>query len=254
MSLNVAALGDSIVWGQGNIESDKFVSLVCDTLNAAGHDVVFHSVAHSGALVTRTKSDAHADVWGEVPEAAPSIAYQLTQLVEPELVDVLILNGGINDVSAFSIVAANPFDPAGLANLTAHTTRVFTAPVVELLTNAASACPRATIVVTGYYTIISELTDLRMLVQLMKHLPRPLGTPNFLDWTAEHLPDELLELAIKGEREAHDRAVAHLCGVVAQPVDAGRESVRRSCVRRRSRVWAAERLCCAQYVVVVWRR
>jgi lysophospholipase L1-like esterase len=199
-ALRMVAIGDSIVWGQGNLDNRKFVSLVAASFQQRGVDVTPASLAHSGALVAPTQTDASPAIWGEVPEPAPSIFAQLRAIPAPESVDVLILNGGINDVSPFSIVVANPFDADGVADLTTHVTRVFGGPVQQLIDAAVTRCPTATVVVCGYYPIISEDTNVRALVRLMKHLPRPRGVANFLDTTAEHLTDDLLEIVIKCER------------------------------------------------------
>jgi lysophospholipase L1-like esterase len=199
-AVRVAAIGDSIVWGQGNREDRKFVTLVATALQQAGADVSYVSLAHSGAVVVPTRTDAAPAVWGEVPEAAPSIFAQLRSIPAPDKVEVLILNGGINDVSPFGVVVANPFDGDGVADLSAHVARVFGGPVHQLVDEAVSTCRNAQVIVCGYYPIISEQTDLRALVRLMKHLPRPAGVFNFLDVTAEHLVDDVLAVAIAVER------------------------------------------------------
>jgi hypothetical protein len=112
----------------------------------------------------------------------------------------VIVNGGINDVSPFHIVVANPFDPEGTQKLADRITRIFSGPVHMLIDKVVATFPKARVVVTGYYPLVSEQSALGPLVQLMKHLPRLPGHANFLDLTIEHLPDEVLALAAKTER------------------------------------------------------
>ena len=202
-NLNVLALGDSIVWGQGNTADTKLVGLVCGALRARGHVPTLTMLAHSGANAAATGNDAAPALWGEVPEAAPSILAQIPSAaaqLAPATVDVLIINGGANDVSPYHVVVANPFNPNGLADLDAHCRQVFTGPVKTVIDLAVATYPNAKIVVTGYYPIVSAQTNVRALVQLMKHLPRPANVANALDLTIEHLPDVALALAIQTER------------------------------------------------------
>lgn len=130
--MKVLALGDSIVWGQGNRDVDKFVSRVGAWLGAPTPT----SLAHSGAVVSPAANDAAPAVWGEVPEGAPSIGAQLGQavtLLEPASVDVVLVDGGINDVSPYQVAIANPFDPNSEAKLAARTNEIFSGPVRALV-------------------------------------------------------------------------------------------------------------------------
>jgi lysophospholipase L1-like esterase len=201
--LRVLALGDSIMWGQGHTDATKFVTLVYAWLASRGHDPSLTSLAHSGAVVSPTQNDAAPAPWGEVPEPAPSIVAELgvaPQQVDPQAVDVVLLDGGINDVSVFHIVVADPFDPNGLDKLASRCNQTFSGPVRQLIDKTVSTFPVARIVVTGYYPIVSEQSGVRSLVQLMKQLPQARTVASFLDLTAEHLGDEALKLAIEPER------------------------------------------------------
>jgi lysophospholipase L1-like esterase len=201
--VNVLALGDSIVWGQGNTDDTKFVNLVCAWLRSKGEEPVLTFIAHSGAVVSPTQNDAAPALWGEVPEAAPSIDAQVQaapQLLNPEKVDLVILDGGINDLNPYHIIVANPFDPNGLEKLRAQCTQIFSGPVHQMIDRTVATFTKAQVVVTGYYPIVSDQTGIRSLAQLMKQLPRPQGVANFLDLTVEHLPEDLLAIAIDVER------------------------------------------------------
>jgi lysophospholipase L1-like esterase len=202
--MNVLALGDSIMWGQGNTDENKFVNLVCAWLRGKGQQTALTSLAHSGAVVSPTGNDAAPALWGEIPEAAPSIAAQLLAApsqIDPGQVDLVLLNGGINDISATHIVVADPFDPDGVAKIGSQTNQIFSGPVRQLIDRTVATFKKARIIVIGYYPIVSEQTGLLSLAKLMKQLPRPPGLANYLDLTVEHLPEDLLAIAIDLERK-----------------------------------------------------
>jgi lysophospholipase L1-like esterase len=201
--IKALALGDSIVWGQGNLDGSKFVGLVRAWLDSRGNTTDLTLLAHSGALAGPSDLDGAAPAWAEVPEDAPSVAAQVktaASQLDPTTVKVLLINGGINDVSPFQVVMANPFDPDGLQKLDERTKQVFADRVPTLLANAVSTFPAAKIVVTGYYQIVSEQTGIRPLVQLMKLLPRTHDVSGFLQRVAGSLTDDILALAIATER------------------------------------------------------
>jgi lysophospholipase L1-like esterase len=202
-ALDLLALGDSIIWGQGNVDGQKFVALVSAWLKSRGHEPALTLVAHSGAVAIPTQNDSAPAQWAEVPEDAPSISAQVraaSQLADPRTVDVVLFNGGINDVSPFHIVVANPFDPNAEAKLERKIRQVFGDFFPRLLDQVVTTFPNARIVVTGYYPIVSEQTGVRPLVNLLKQLPRPEDLASFLDRTAADLSDEVLALTIESER------------------------------------------------------
>ena len=81
MNIPVIALGDSIMWGQGLNETNKFSTLVRNRLatylRGQGIGVDLRSYAHSGAEIRPEEGDSLEPLWGEVPTAAPSIQRQL---------------------------------------------------------------------------------------------------------------------------------------------------------------------------------
>lgn len=197
--MKLLALGDSIVWGQGHREADKFVTTVAATLGAEAR-----SFAHSGAVIERTERDGAPADWGEVPEAAPSILSQVDaarQQVAADQIDVVLLDGGINDVSVFGLVVAVPWDPGGTM-LRRRIDDVFGVAFPSLLRQVVDGFPKAVVVVAPYYPIVSEQTHPRQLVALMKHLPAPMDFTRRLDHVVEHLGDAALLAAIEVPRRA----------------------------------------------------
>src|SRR5215469_5421303 len=66
MPLRIVSLGDSIVWGQGLSEADKFDVLVRDALADANPGITLWRLAHSGAVIgVNPVEGSPAD--GEVP-------------------------------------------------------------------------------------------------------------------------------------------------------------------------------------------
>lgn len=122
-TLNLVALGDSVVWGQGCRDEQKFVTLVKVGLERKRGPTNLTLLAHSGACAS---SNPGKELWGEVPRAAPGVLDELRWLeANGPKPDVLLVDRGINDVSAFHIVMANPFDPDSVADLGARTRKVF---------------------------------------------------------------------------------------------------------------------------------
>ena len=194
------ALGDSIMWGQGHREGDKFVAMVAASMGAEAI-----SLAHSGAIISRTKRDPAPAQWGEVPKPAPSILSQIDaarRQVNTEEIDVVLLNGGINDVSVFSIVVMVPWELGTMKTLQEKVDSVFGAVFPSLLRQVVDGFPRARVVVAPYYSIVSERSHPRQLVTLMKHLPGPAPFTVWLDTVVEHLDDAALATEVETPRRA----------------------------------------------------
>jgi lysophospholipase L1-like esterase len=171
MQLNLVALGDSVVWGQGHRPETKFVTLVHAWLVAQGHEVApLVLKAHSEATVA--DSTAAPVPWAEIPCPAPGIGQQLDALTaEGVRPDVVILGGGINDVGALHVAIANPFDGRGAAGIGRLTSTVFDGSVRPLLSRVCAAFPAARVVVTGYFPLFSAESALRELIKVLDAYP-----------------------------------------------------------------------------------
>ncbi|MGG4498720.1 phycobilisome rod-core linker polypeptide [Brevibacillus reuszeri] len=189
--LNVVAFGDSIVWGQGLYNRDKFTYLTKQWLQVVTErPVELFVFAHSGATIEPSDSnDSFRDkqfavasedltnLWkpippGEVNFGYPTIHQQVKSAavrlpywhhVSPEMVDLILLDGGINDLGPVTI--CRPFtssqwimDKTAEAGKNAH----------EMIKTALAKYPNAKIVITDYYQIISQHTSSMLL--------------GFLDW------------------------------------------------------------------------
>jgi len=145
----IVTLGDSVCWGQGLIEEHKF-----DYLFAQARGLQFARVAHSGAVIG-TSSDTWREVEpGEIPVGSPSIWQQMLAYTGWSQVELILLNGGINDVSLTRIL-----NPATSSSHLEQLIDQFCRQGMEDLLDATAAklmLPNAQIAVVGYYPILSN--------------------------------------------------------------------------------------------------
>ena len=158
--LNMLVLGDSILWGQGLKEEHKSWFLVKSWLEESGVLVRARIEAHAGAVVGAPgiAPPKFLTTYGEVNSAWPTLNDQidnaLRAFADPRDVDLVLVDGCINDVSARRFLnAANTAN--GIQALAAEKCGE---PVQNLLIRIASSFPNAHIVATGYYPVISEET------------------------------------------------------------------------------------------------
>jgi lysophospholipase L1-like esterase len=162
--LNLLVLGDSISWGQGLRDEHKASYLVKSWLQQqTGREVRELIEAHSGAVigplgapVDTAALDAALELDGELSRAYPTINDQIDYAVRaftnPSLVDLVLVNGCINDVDARRLLnAANTPD-----NVRELAQAKCGEPVEALLTRITTVFPAAHVVITGYYPILTE--------------------------------------------------------------------------------------------------
>ena len=151
-------LGDSIVWGQGLREEDKFSTAIVQWINEWHPQRRAYKVvkAHAGAIIgdgVSPEIDPHCHP--EVPQGFPSIHQQCAAVENPEDVDLVVLNGGINDVSVRSL-----FNPGTTEqDLRSHMRYAFGTLFADLLATVHRKFP-AKILVLGYYPILSEASSI----------------------------------------------------------------------------------------------
>jgi hypothetical protein len=139
------------------VESDKFYSLITEMLGLCGEAGAEKTIlAHSGATIL---PDATTDTGrhpGEVPNSYPTLYQQCDEFIaSPESVDLVILDGGINDVGITWIL-----DPTiSETVIEARSRRYCFEEMHSLLGHVTTKFPNAQVVVTGYYSILSDQTD-----------------------------------------------------------------------------------------------
>jgi hypothetical protein len=166
-------VGDSLVWGQGLEEKDKFYSLTADWLRreffGGQREVNLKVKAHSGATFRLAPEDAAAFkragrdethyYKGEVNVAFPSMWKQVeTTAAEyksagvTDGADLVMLTGGITDVTVEKVL-----DPYGNnAELPELIEKHCRDGMFEFLEHVADHNPKALIAVIGYFPMISE--------------------------------------------------------------------------------------------------
>ena len=179
MAFRILTLGDSVPWGQGLLEAEKLDVLVTAALDAkiAGGATLEPRLAHSGAVIGLNPADGNA-ANGEVPVARPTILEQCDAFANsPETVDLVLLNGGINDVGVANIL--NPF--ALLPTLESRVKAACFDAMVVLLNKVRAKFikPSCKILVTGYYTILSNQSDPLGVHKLLGL--HGIATPDFLE-------------------------------------------------------------------------
>jgi len=178
----MVVLGDSVPWGQGLVPAHKFASLVAQ---AGGCAAPPEFIAHSGAVIGVGRADAPGALSQEIPYSYPTILAQCAGFNDnPSTVDLVLIDGGINDVNIRTIL--NPLTSfTALGDLTKLHCY---SDMVQLLTAAAAKFPNPNtkIVVTSYFPILSTKSD-------------PLRIPDLLTLHAIAVPEVLDATPIIGK-------------------------------------------------------
>lgn len=190
--LRILALGDSVMWGQGLSDKNKFSHRLRDWLceqRGGGvcqnkEDVQLHTEAHSGAVIGEPKKDRDKAVaerfireiapvrfYGEVNNGYPTVGGQITlarrhyekNSIPLSEVDLVLLNGGINDLNASTLLVHKLLG----GDVTKRVNEHF-APMPGILEKVAESFPNARIVVTGYFPLVSEATPETVLRDTIK--------------------------------------------------------------------------------------
>ena len=174
---DMLVLGDSIMWGQGLRDEEKFSFRVkCWLEEKTNREVRVHVEAHSGAVISGTTSapPLFTTSDGEVNLSSPTINEQLDHAIrfyrEQQAGPALILmNGCINDVGVKSLLAAS----TPLEELGARARKSCGEGMQLLLQRVRSSFPQSQVLVTSYYPIVSLQTAdnafLRLLVKKLNN-------------------------------------------------------------------------------------
>jgi len=194
---NLVVLGDSIQWGQGLSGADKMSTLLAKAWKqASGEAVVIHSYAHSGAdiwddgqsgiiaiadptppqfplrlpkedgAILQTRACAatqqERDAIGEIPDEEP---YSLRQILDAGQAigveaDLVLFDAGINDTEVYNLVL-----PGKDSSAVVKRGRSIEPRVEFCLRKIGELFPKAAVLVTGYYPVVTLQTDLFELLQ-----------------------------------------------------------------------------------------
>ncbi len=155
---HMATIGDSVAWGNGLPDGDKADAQVARAIEqATGLRAVRQLRAHSAASLVPHGLEilCKANCSGEVPTFSISAATQVSLLDRPEALDLILITGCIVDVSVRELLFTNLSD----AEIAARTDQFCREEMTGLLRRVRAAAPQATIVVSGYYPVISTQSD-----------------------------------------------------------------------------------------------
>lgn len=198
--LRMLAIGDSVMWGQGLEEKHKFTYLVrnwlCERRGGGScrgvDDVQLHVEAHSGAKIARpkkkdeekteerfTREFAPVRFSGEVNNGYPTnwgqlelaLRYYKENSVPPSEVDLILVNGGINDLNATNILINRILGD----DIKKNAEKFCRDEMIRFLYEAAGAFPNARIIVTGYFPLVSTETCTKEISDTLKDLLRSVG-------------------------------------------------------------------------------
>src|SRR5262245_38376336 len=159
-SFHMAVLGDSVAWGSGLPDEEKYWMHVGRWLERRlGRPVKPQVVAHSLAVIEPRADDIVPPVWGEIRFRHPSITYEA--LSDPRIgdpgptgIDLILMDGGINDMNPFNLIL--PWrSPRWVEEQAAE---VCGRRMKNLLLPVLGRFTKARVVVTGYYPVVSEST------------------------------------------------------------------------------------------------
>ena len=204
-TLKMVTLGDSVVWGDGNTDQNKFVVKVAhDLANATGRSTTVVAYAHSGARLA-TADDPNSLVPTDGPVYQMDLNSERPTTAEQERcaaahdadAEVVILDGCINEVGATKIALPIPLNWTTAKHIHQSAYASCSQPMLDLLNQVKLSFSKATILVINYYQVVTGLSTLEFKQQLPGS-PRPKpsrnGTPKSAALELQAEQDKLLAL------------------------------------------------------------
>lgn len=170
--LTVVAIGDSVVWGNGDRPDEKFVTKVGHFLaDGTQRNVTVISYAHSGAhLLSTGADDTTTPVLDGKPEgdlnANRPIIFDQASCAAKDYPDaeLVLLDGCINDVGALNIALPFPFNLASKEDIQEDAYKACSIPMRDLLESVKTSFPKATIIALNYYRVVSPKSRLQLVL------------------------------------------------------------------------------------------
>ena len=148
-AFHMVVIGDSVAWGNGLNTEDKYYHLVADWLqNKLNKPVDVTVYAHSGATIS---GETGRSIDPNLNSGYPTLMDQADNIQNADDVDLILISGGINDVDVMKII--NVYTPAEEIDQRAQSIKD---PMKNLLSSLLSKCKNTKIIVTNYYPIVSE--------------------------------------------------------------------------------------------------
>ena len=164
-NFRMVAVGDSVMWGQGLYDEEKFTSIVASRIQAKLGDqrVVLQGFSHSGAIIgLDTKPSGQPSSYEEASADRPTIYDQVKEFNDdPKSVDLILLDGCANDVDIrFFLSPAMAIGHSARRDVVERKTRSRCYwNMITLLDAVDETFSDAAVIVTGYYPMVSKETD-----------------------------------------------------------------------------------------------
>lgn len=191
-TIRMLVCGDSVMWQGGLPEHLKHYSLAANYVASLMENASVHKTveAHHGAKIGRGDSTVKGKMPGEMSSRWPTILQQvdsLSSMSDAAEVDLVLLDGGANDLPITDVMILTP--PSELEeakeNLRVKVREYCFDDMVFMLQKVVSQFPKARVIVTGYYHIVSEESDQRfgqkLLLALIDDPSRPLWEDTIAD-------------------------------------------------------------------------
>jgi hypothetical protein len=199
---NVAAFGDSLMWGQGLNRQDRFTAQIARALPqilGTQQAVVSADTSRSGAQI-RGRSDERTTfvdrfpalfpnqaaieaflqgrseqpavrLYGEVPAPFPTIRGQIDLMTDAlgATIDVALVDGGVNDINVEDIVNPQVSPHEYIERWDGQIRPVGHDDVLELLGRVRRKCPNALVLYFGFFAPMSYRSDTDDIRDLFKY-------------------------------------------------------------------------------------
>lgn len=162
----ILVIGDSVAWGQGLEENQKYYAIVEKYIKARSNNMDVHKaiLAHSGATIGIDDDAKKTSLFSEIPSSYPTIFQQCNGFTGmTKCIDLVLVIGGINDINVRTIL--NPFRPD--SELVDLINRYCNKDMKVLLTNIVRTYSNASVILSGYYPLVGEESDLLLLGLLL---------------------------------------------------------------------------------------
>lgn len=172
--LLMVTLGDSVIWGQGHKLGEDFASQIQKWISQQqqGYAVRKLVYAHSGATIDPIGEDYHEGLHGEINWSTPTITQQVDCVPKDVAAktDLVLMDGCINDFNMRSLLKSE----VDSAWIRAYVQTSCTKRMSHLLRNVTRKFPNALVIVTGYFPLISPLSESKQVGQLLSTFSIPI--------------------------------------------------------------------------------
>jgi GDSL-like Lipase/Acylhydrolase family len=181
-------IGDSVMWGQGLENKDKFRTKVKVLISEKlGLEVNLVNLSHSGATTNEPEKpwfkkketdhkfgDPNRGNIGEIPASFPTVFEQLkistTKFTNPDDVDLVLVDGGINDMNKLKLLITPSLNDQQKKNIEQFKEYCGDKYIGKLMSEIKNTYPNARIIVTGYFPLISTGTNRHELFNVIAKL------------------------------------------------------------------------------------